>query len=52
MCQQERWIPKGVDIVRCANEDAGPEGREIVRFHIGWRGEGNILYEGVDDARP
>ena len=26
----------------------GPKGKWIVRSHIGWRGERNILYEGVE----
>ena len=36
-----------LDIERCASEDARPPRRWIVRYHIGWRGERNILYKGV-----
>ena len=55
-----------VDISWCASEDVGsqggwtsdsvpvrilgPQGRWIVRSHIGWRGERNIPYKGVETS--
>ena len=33
------------DTGRCASEDAGPQGKWIVRSHIGWRGERSIPYK-------
>ena len=51
------------DTGQCANKDAGPQRRERmptrtlgskwgwnVRSHIGWRGEQNILYKGVETS--
>ena len=29
----------------------GPKGGWIVRSHIGWKGERNILYKGVETSR-
>ena len=37
-------------IGQCANEDAGLQGGWIVRSHIGWRGERNISYKGVETS--
>ena len=37
-----------LDTERCTSEDAGPQEGWIVRSHIGWRGERNILYKGVE----
>ena len=36
------------DTGQCASEDAGLQGGWIVRSHIGWRGERNIPYKGVE----
>ena len=33
-----------------ASKDAGLKGRWIVRSHIGWGGERNILYKGVETS--
>ena len=33
---------------QCASEDVGPPRGWIVRSHIGWRGERNIPYKGVE----
>ena len=38
------------DIGRCASEEAGPPRGWIVRSHIGWRGERNIPYKGVETS--
>ena len=38
-------IVSELDTKRCASKDAGPEGGWIVRLHIGWGGERNILYK-------
>ena len=35
---------------QCASDDAGPQGRWIVRSHIGWRGERNIPHKGVENS--
>ena len=35
---------------RCASEDAGPQKGKIARSHIGWRGEQNIPYKGVETS--
>ena len=35
-----------LDAEYCASEDVGPQGRWIVRSHLGWRGEQNIPYKG------
>ena len=37
-----------LDTRRCASEDAGLEGRWIVRSHICWGGERNIFYKDVE----
>ena len=37
-------LEKGMSV----SEDAGPEGRWIVMSHIGWGGEQNTLYNGVE----
>ena len=34
----------------CVSEDAGLPRGWIVRSHIGWRGEQNILYKGVETS--
>ena len=46
------WIgggggPTSIGEGNSASEDAGPLRGWIVRSHIGWRGEPNILYKGV-----
>ena len=38
------------DTKRCTNEDAGPQGRWIVRSHIGWRGEQSIPHKDVETS--
>ena len=59
MCQQGRWALKGVDWGgiphrlekgMSASKDAGPRRGWIVRSHIGWGGERNILYKGVETS--
>ena len=39
---------RGVDTRRCASKDAGPRREWLVRSHIGWGGERNILYKSVE----
>ena len=39
-----------LDIEWCASRDTGSEGGWIVRSHIGWRGQRNILYNGVETS--
>ena len=34
----------------CGNEDVDLQERWIVRSHIGWRGERNISYKGVETS--
>ena len=34
----------------CAIKDTGPRREWIVGSHIGWRGEQNILYKGVETS--
>ena len=38
------------DTDQCDSEDVGLQGEWIMRSHIGWRGERNILYEGVETS--
>ena len=38
------------DTGRCVNEDSGAQQGWIVRFHIGWRGELNIPYKGMETS--
>ena len=38
------------DIRQCASEDAGPPMGWIASAHIGWRGERNIPYKGVETS--
>ena len=48
-CASEEDEPRrGVDTRRCANKDTGSGRGWIVRSHIGWGGERNILYKGVE----
>ena len=35
---------------RCASVDTGPQEGWIMRSHIGWGGERNILYKGVETS--
>ena len=50
-CTSEEAEPRsGVDKRQCANEDAGFQRGWIVRSHIGWREERNILYKGVETS--
>ena len=39
-----QMVSKSV-LERCANEDVGSSRGWIVRIHVGWRGERNILYK-------
>ena len=39
-----------ISIKRCASEDAGPCRWWIMRSHVGWRGEQNISYKGVETS--
>ena len=34
----------------CASEDVGPQRGWIMRSHISWRGEPNIVYKGVETS--
>ena len=48
-CASEEVEPeKGVDKRQCASKDAGPQRGWIVRSHIGWGGERNILFKGME----
>ena len=38
------------DTVQCASEDDGPPNGWIVRSHVSWRDERNILYKGVETS--
>ena len=59
VCQQGRWASKGVDwgshidwrMERVPARTLGPKGGWIVRSHIGWGGERNILHKGVETSR-
>ena len=44
---EEPESQRRVDMGRCASKDAGPRREWIVRSHISWGGERNILYKGV-----
>ena len=39
------------DSERCVSKDVGPPRGWIVRSHIGWIGEQNIPYKGVETSR-
>ena len=41
-------VPHRLEKGKCASEDAGPEGGWIVMSHLGWGGEQNTLYKGVE----
>ena len=43
-------IPRRLERETSANEDVGPRRGWIVRSHISWRGEQNILYKGVETS--
>ena len=48
-CTSEDAEPRrGVDTGQCASEDSEPRREWIVRPHIGWKEEWNILYKGVE----
>ena len=34
----------------CASENVGPQRGWIMRSHVGWRGDRNILYKGVETS--
>jgi len=45
-CEIPRRLKRGTSV----SEDADPEERWTVRSHIGWGGERNILYKGVETS--
>ena len=44
---EEVEFGRGGDTRQCASKDAGPRRGWIVRSHIGWGGERDILYYGM-----
>ena len=44
------WVPHQLEKGMSGSEDGGPRRGWIVRSHIGWGGERNILYKGVETS--